>query len=72
MRILVEGGATLSASLLNEDLIDEIAWFRAQNNGNDGIDAISNLNINRIDHLKKFKLIITNTIEDDQYHLRKN
>ena len=28
-RILVEGGAKLSASLLNENLIDEITWFRA-------------------------------------------
>ncbi len=67
MRILVEGGAKLSASLINEDLIDEIAWFRSSKiMGNDGIDAISNLNINQIAHLKKFKLITTNTIEDDQ------
>ena len=67
MRILVEGGAKLSASLLNEDLIDEIAWFRASKiMGNNGVDAISNLNINYIDNLKKFKLIVTNKIEDDQ------
>ena len=26
MRVLVEGGSKLSASLLNENLIDEIAW----------------------------------------------
>ena len=46
MRILVEGGAKLSASLLNENLIDEIAWFRASKiMGNNGLDAISNLNI---------------------------
>ena len=44
MRVLVEGGSKLSASLLNENLIDEIAWFRASKiMGNKGINAISNL-----------------------------
>ena len=67
MRILVEGGSKLSASLLNENLIDEIAWFRASNiMGNKGIDAISNLNINNINHLKKFTLIKNKIIDDDQ------
>ncbi len=67
MRILVEGGAKLSASLINENLIDEIAWFRASKiMGNNGINAISNLNIDNIDHLKKFKLINSRTIDDDQ------
>ncbi len=67
MRILVEGGAKLSASLLKENLIDEITWFRSSKiMGNNGINAISNLGINHIDHLKKFKLINTRTIDDDQ------
>ncbi len=66
-RILVEGGAKLSASLLHNNLIDEIAWFRASKiMGSDGISAISNLNIDNIDHLKKFKLVKTKTINDDQ------
>ncbi len=66
MRILVEGGAKLSASLLNENLIDEIAWFRASKiMGNKGINAISNLNIDKIDYLKKFELINTKKIEND-------
>ncbi len=67
MRILVEGGAKLSASLLNENLIDEIAWFRASKiMGSNGISAVSNLNISHINYLKKFKLINTQTINDDQ------
>jgi diaminohydroxyphosphoribosylaminopyrimidine deaminase/5-amino-6-(5-phosphoribosylamino)uracil reductase len=67
MRILIEGGAKLSASLLNKNLIDEITWFRSSKiMGNKGINAISDLNIKNIDHLKKFKLINTKTIDNDQ------
>ncbi len=67
MRILVEGGAKLSASLLRENLIDEIIWFRASKiMGSNGIHAFSDLNIKNIDRLKKFKLINTKTIDNDQ------
>ena len=67
MRILVEGGAKLSASLLNDDMINEIAWFRASKiMGNSGINAISSLDIDHIDHLKKFNLINTKIIDNDQ------
>jgi len=49
MRILVEGGAKLSASLLENNLIDEITWFRASKiMGSNGISAISDLNISHI------------------------
>ena len=72
MRILVEGGAKLSASLLNENLIDEIFWFRASKiMGNNGINAISNLDINKVDHLKKFNLINTKKIDNDQLSIYK-
>ncbi len=71
-RILVEGGAKLSASLLNNDLIDEIVWFRASKiMGSDGINAISNLRIDNIDNLKKFKLISTKTLDNDQLSVYK-
>ena len=70
MRILVEGGAKLSTSLLNKNLIDEIAWFRASKiMGNNGLNAISNLNIENIEHLKKFKLISNKIIDNDQLSL---
>jgi diaminohydroxyphosphoribosylaminopyrimidine deaminase/5-amino-6-(5-phosphoribosylamino)uracil reductase len=72
MRILVEGGAKLSASLLNENLIDEIFWFRSSKiMGNNGINAISNLDINKVDHLKKFNLTNTKTIDNDQLSIYK-
>ena len=71
-RILVEGGAKLSASLLDANLIDEIFWFRASKiMGNNGINAISNLNINKVDHLKKFNLINNRIIDDDQLSVYK-
>lgn len=67
MRILVEGGAKLSGSLLNSNLIDEISWFRANKiMGNKGINAVSNLNTNKIDTLREFKLVNIQTIHDDQ------
>ena len=67
MRILVEGGSKLSASLLNENLIDEITWFRASKiMGNKGINAISNLDIDSIEDLKKFELIYVKSIDNDQ------
>ncbi len=72
MRILVEGGANLSASLLNENLIDQIIWFRASKIlGGNGIDAISNLNIEKIENLKKFKLTNTKIVNDDQLSVYK-
>ena len=65
--MLVEGGSKLSASLLNENLIDEIAWFSASKiKGKKGINAISNLDIDSIEDLKKFKLISVKSIHNDQ------
>ena len=72
MRILIEGGSKLAASLLKENLIDSIAWFRASKiMGDDGINAISNLNIDSVDHLKKFKLMNFKLINDDQLSIYK-
>ena len=57
----------MSASLLNKNLINEIAWFRASKiMGNNGISAISDLNIENIDRLKKFSLVSNKTINNDQ------
>ena len=72
MRILVEGGPKLATSLLNNDLINEINWFRASDiMGDNGLGAISSLGIDSISHLKKFKLISSNMIDNNQLTIYK-
>ena len=65
-RILVEGGSQVSTSLLKNNLIDRIYWFRASKiMGNEGIGAISNLNIEKMNLVKNFKLEESTRVEDD-------
>ena len=65
-RILVEGGSEISASLIKDDLIDKIFWFRASKViGNEGIGAISDLNVKSMNLVKNFKLENTKRIEED-------
>jgi len=65
-RILVEGGSQISTSLLKDNLIDKIYWFRASKViGGEGIGAISNLNIRKMNLVKKFKLENSTIVEDD-------
>ncbi len=65
-RILVEGGSQISTSLLKNNLIDRIYWFRASKViGNEGIGAISNLNIKKINLVKNFKLENSERVDDD-------
>jgi len=65
-RILVEGGSQISTSLLKDDLIDKIYWFRASKViGDEGIGAISNLNIKKMNLVKNFKLENSKRVEDD-------
>ena len=65
-RILVEGGSQISTSLLENNLIDKIYWFRASKiMGNEGIGAISNLNIQKMNLVKNFKLESSARVEDD-------
>ena len=65
-RILVEGGSQISTSLLKNDLIDKIFWFRASKViGNEGIGAIANLDIKSMNLAKNFKLENSLRVEDD-------
>ena len=65
-RILVEGGSMISTSLLKNNLIDKIFWFRASKvMGKEGIGAISNLNIKSMNLVKNFKLENSIRVEDD-------
>jgi len=48
-RILVEGGATLAASLLRARLVDRLAWFRSPGLiGGDGMDAVKPFGTDRL------------------------
>ena len=48
-RILVEGGATLAASLLRHQLVDRLAWFRSASLiGGDGIPAVKPFGVDRL------------------------
>ena len=54
-RVLVEGGGELAASLLQADLVDRIAWFRAPSLiGGDGLPGISDLSVSRIAGMRRF------------------
>jgi diaminohydroxyphosphoribosylaminopyrimidine deaminase/5-amino-6-(5-phosphoribosylamino)uracil reductase len=48
-RILVEGGATLAASLLRAKLVDRLAWFRSPGLiGGDGLAAVKPFGVDRL------------------------
>jgi diaminohydroxyphosphoribosylaminopyrimidine deaminase/5-amino-6-(5-phosphoribosylamino)uracil reductase len=48
-RVLVEGGATLAASLLRRQLVDRLAWFRSPSLiGGDGIPAVKPFGVDRL------------------------
>jgi diaminohydroxyphosphoribosylaminopyrimidine deaminase/5-amino-6-(5-phosphoribosylamino)uracil reductase len=54
-RLLVEGGSTLAASLLQQDLVDRIYWFRsAAIIGGDGLAAAASLGVERLADVKGF------------------
>ena len=54
-RILVEGGASLAASLLRADLVDRIVWFHAPGViGADGRAALSGLGVDALAAMPRF------------------
>jgi diaminohydroxyphosphoribosylaminopyrimidine deaminase/5-amino-6-(5-phosphoribosylamino)uracil reductase len=69
-RILVEGGASLATSLLKEDLVDRLAWFRAPLViGGDGMAAIGELGRAALDRISRFKLLSEERIGADSLSL---
>ena len=55
-RLLVEGGATLSAVLLRASLVDRIAWFRSGGiMGGDGIPAVEGYGIDSLKAMARFE-----------------
>lgn len=54
-RVLVEGGAHLSAALLHLNLVDRLAWFRAPILlGGDAVPAVMPFAVNRLDQAPRF------------------
>ena len=69
-RVLVEGGSSLSGSLLKNNLINKIAWFRASKLiGDEGLTAISKLGITDMKYIKKFKLSYNKKIDNDTLNI---
>jgi len=68
--ILVEGGGKISASLLSNNLVDNIYWFKASKFiGQEGISAIEKLGIHNIKSIKKFNLLKVIKLEDDTLNI---
>lgn len=54
-RVLVEGGATLHASLLRAGLADRLEWFRAAGViGGDGVAAVAGFGVDRLGLMARF------------------
>jgi diaminohydroxyphosphoribosylaminopyrimidine deaminase/5-amino-6-(5-phosphoribosylamino)uracil reductase len=65
-RLLVEGGSALSASLLQQDLVDRLYWFRSASViGGDGLPAAASLGVERLFDAKLFARIETETLGAD-------
>ncbi|WP_247886810.1 bifunctional diaminohydroxyphosphoribosylaminopyrimidine deaminase/5-amino-6-(5-phosphoribosylamino)uracil reductase RibD [Azospirillum sp. SYSU D00513] len=57
-RVLVEGGATLAASLLRAGLVDRLEWFRAASViGGDGTAAVAGFGLDRLDGMPGFERV---------------
>ena len=66
-RILVEGGARVAASLLADDLLDEIILFRAPVVvGPDGVRALEGYALSAIERSPRFRQIDAAIVGDDQ------
>ena len=65
-RLLVEGGARVSASFLRARLVDRIAWFRAPSViGGDGVPVAASFGIDAPDQAPRFRRIAADAIGED-------
>ncbi|NVO54786.1 bifunctional diaminohydroxyphosphoribosylaminopyrimidine deaminase/5-amino-6-(5-phosphoribosylamino)uracil reductase RibD [Rhodobacteraceae bacterium B1Z28] len=68
-RVFCEGGAALAASLLAEDLVDELVGFTAGLTiGAEGLSAVGTLGLESLDFAPRFDLIGTRAVGDDILH----
>lgn len=65
-KLFVEGGSAVAAAFVKNNLVDEIAWFRAPILlGGDGLSAIGALGLTKIDAAPKFRLFATEKVGPD-------
>ena len=66
MRVLVEGGSHLSGSLLKNNYVNEIQWFRASKIiGKGGLDAVSDMGVSNMKSTKNFALLDSKNYGND-------
>lgn len=65
-RVLVEGGATLAASLLRAGLADRLEWFRAASViGGDGIPAVHGFGVDGLEQMARFERVSVRQAGED-------
>ena len=65
-RVLVEGGSQISASLLENNLIDKVFLYRSgMFIGGDGISSIASYNLKKLEFTKRFHLFKTRILDGD-------
>ena len=66
-RLLVEGGAGISAAFLRAGLVDRIAWFRAPGiMGGDGISAVAAYGLAQLEDMARFDSVSSERLGDDR------
>lgn len=69
-RLLVEGGGAVAGSLMGDDLVDRIAWFRAGGViGGDGLPAIAGFGLDRLEAIRKYALSVSIGLAEDRLEL---
>jgi len=65
-RVFCEGGATLAASLIQDDVVDELVLFTAGKAiGGDGVSALASLGLNELAHAPQFSLSHCHNVGED-------
>lgn len=55
-RLMVEGGASLMTSFIEQNIFDELAWFKSASLiGDDGLSAVKNMNVLDLDQMTRLK-----------------
>lgn len=71
-RVLVEGGATVAASLMRAGLVDEIVWFRAGAvMGDDGLPAVAGTGVAMLREMQRYALHSVEAVGDDVMEVRR-